>query len=280
MTAPSPSATAHRVALRRAAHQLLDDPRVFDDPLALAMIGGEQAGKLETLMPETTGSRRLRAFVVARSRYAEDRLAAAVARGATQYVVLGAGLDTYACRNPHPRLRVFEVDHPLTQALKRTRLEAAGIAWPSSLNFVPTDFEHQTLASALQTAGFQKDEITFFSWLGVMPYLTEQAAMATLAFIGSMPAGSEAVFDYAVERSSLCVNEQLAMDALASRVARAGEPFRLLIDPRALRGMLRAAGFHTVEDLGPVEIDRMYFEGRTDGLRIDAGLWHLVSVQV
>jgi len=272
-----PSLTAQRVAMRRAAHQLFDNPRVFEDPLAMAILGEEPAAKVKS---ETGGSVHIRAFMAARSRYAEDELTAAIARGATQYIVLGAGLDTYAYRNAHSRLRVFEVDHPATQAWKRKQLDDAGIAIPSSLTFVPTDFEEQSLRSALENSGFQIDEISFFSWLGVTPYLTAQAALATLAFIGSLPAGSGVVFDYAVERSSLDPVEQMAMDALASRVAKAGEPFRPFLDPRALNRMLRAAGFHKIEDLGPVEIDERYFAGRADGLRVSAGLAHLVNARV
>jgi methyltransferase (TIGR00027 family) len=263
--------------MRRAAHQLFDNPRVFEDPLAVAILGEEPAAKVKS---ETGGSRHIRAFMAARSRYAEDELAAAMARGATQYVVLGAGLDTYAYRNAHPRLRVFEVDHPATQAWKRKQLDDAGITIPSSLTFVPTDFEEQSLRSALERSSFQTGEMSFFSWLGVTPYLTPEAAMATLAFVGSLPAGSGVVFDYAVERSSLDSVEQMAMDALASRVAKAGETFRLFLDPRALNRMLRAAGFHEIEDLGPVEIDERYFAGRADGLRVSAGLAHLVHARV
>ncbi len=281
MTGEAPSLTAQRVAMRRAAHQLLDDPRVFEDPLAMAILGEEPAARLKSGPDrETGGSRHIRAFMAARSRYAEDELAAAIARGATQYVVLGAGLDTYAYRNTHPRLRVFEVDHPATQAWKRNQLDAAGIAIPLSLTFVPTDFEEQSLSSALESSGFQTGEISFFSWLGVTPYLTADAAMATLAFIGSLPAGSGVVFDYAVERSSLDSVEQMAMDALASRVARAGESFRLFLDPRALNRMLMAAGFHEIEDLGPSDIDERYFAGRADGLRVAVGLAHLVNARV
>lgn len=281
MTGEAPSLTAQRVAMRRAAHQLFDDPRVFEDPLAMAILGEEPAARLKSGPDrETGGSRHIRALMAARSRYAEDELAAAIARGATQYVVLGAGLDTYAYRNTHPRLRVFEVDHPATQAWKRNQLHAAGIAIPLSLTFVPTDFEEQSLGSALESSGFQAGEVSFFSWLGVTPYLTADAAMATLAFIGSLPEGSGVVFDYAVERSSLDAVEQMAMDALASRVARAGESFRLFLDPRALNRMLMAAGFHEIEDLGPSDIDERYFAGRADGLRVAVGLAHLVNARV
>src|SRR5512137_207084 len=122
-----PSATAQRVAMRRAAHQLLDNPKIFDDPLALHIIGKENASALQTdpRQYETTPlSSYLRAFVAARSRYAEDELAFGVRRGVRQYVILGAGLDTFAYRNPYSEgaLHVFEVDHPTTQTWKRERL--------------------------------------------------------------------------------------------------------------------------------------------------------------
>jgi methyltransferase (TIGR00027 family) len=281
MTGAAPSLTAQRVAMHRAAHQVLDNPRVFEDPLAIAILGDEAAGlKSPSDKFHTPGARHIRAFVAARSRYAEDELTAAIARGATQYVILGAGLDTHAYRNKHSQVHVFEVDHPATQTWKRARLEAAGIAIPSSLTFVPTNFEEQTLSSALEFSGFQREKVSFVSWLGVTPYLTAASAMATFAFIGSLPTGSGVVFDYVVERSSLDAEEQMSMDALASRVAKAGEPFRLFLDPRALEPMLTAAGFHEVEDLGPAEIGARYFADRADDLRVAAGLAHFVNARV
>src|ERR1700686_1320542 len=175
------SKTAHRVAIRRAAHQLLDQPRVLDDPLALRIIGSEAEEALRSDPKEDHAfSRGFRAFMAARSRYAEDELAHAVAHGVRQYVVLGAGLDTFAYRNPHPGLRVFEVDHPDTQEWKREQLLAAGIAVPSALSFVPIDFERQTLADGLARAGFGAGDAAFFSWLGVTPYLTREACRTTL----------------------------------------------------------------------------------------------------
>src|ERR1700687_5217949 len=130
------SRTARRAAIRRAAHQLLDQPRVLDDPLALRIIGSEAEEALRSNPKEHHAfSRAFRAFMAARSRYAEDELARAVALGVTQYVVLGAGLDTFAYRNPHPSLRVFEVDHPSTQAWKCEQLQAAHIPIPPSMNF-------------------------------------------------------------------------------------------------------------------------------------------------
>ena len=269
--------------MRRAAHQLLDHPRVFEDPVALAISGGDVSEALQQHpeLVESPRGRHIRAFVAARSRYAEDELAAAVGRGARQYVVLGAGLDTFAYRNPHEStLRVFEVDHPATQAWKRRRLETAGIAIPDSLVYVPLDFEKDTLASALSDGGYRRDTITFFSWLGVTQYLTEEAAMATLAFIASMPTGSGVVFDYAVQRTLLNPVQQAALDELAARVARAGEPFRLFLEPADLRDKLRQLGYGDIEDLAPEQIHARYFSGRTDGLGVQSGIAHLVSARV
>jgi methyltransferase (TIGR00027 family) len=144
-------------------------------------------------------ARAFRAFMAARSRYAEDQLARAVERSVKQYVVLGAGLDTFAYRNPYPDLRVFEVDHPATQAWKRGRLQSAGIAVPQSLVFTSVDFERQTLAGRLEPSGFDPKLSAFFSWLGVTPYLTRESCMATLGYIAKLPAGTGIAFDFAVD---------------------------------------------------------------------------------
>lgn len=154
-----PSATALGAAMHRAAHQLLDIPKILDDPLALRIIGTPAAAALREKLGwyEMNGS--LRAFIVLRSRYAEDELSRAMDRGNRQYVILGAGLDTFAYRNPHPasRLRVFEVDHPATQSWKRARLREEGIAVPASMAFAPVDFERQTRADGLARAGFRPE---------------------------------------------------------------------------------------------------------------------------
>ena len=157
------SRTAQRVAIRRAAHQLLDRPRVFDDPLALRIIGREAAESLRSNQKEGHAfSRAFRAFMAARSRYAEDELAHAFGQGVRQYVVLGAGLDTFAYRNPHAGLRVFEVDHPATQGWKREQLQAADIAITASLTFVPINFEQQTLADGLRSRDSTRRSRHFF----------------------------------------------------------------------------------------------------------------------
>jgi methyltransferase (TIGR00027 family) len=254
---------------------------VFDDPLALRIIGSEAAEELRSNPKEHHAfSRAFRAFMAARSRYAEDELALAVAHGVRQYVVLGAGLDTFAYRNPHPGLRVFEVDHPATQLWKREQLLAAGIPIPPSLNFVPIDFERETLADGLQHSGFNAKAATFFSWLGVTPYLTRDACMATLSFIAEMPAGSGVVFDFAVDPALLNAGQRQALDALSARVARYGEPFQLFFDPEKLQGELKAMGFHRTEFLQGKELNERYFKDRKDGLLVRGSIGLLMGAWV
>jgi methyltransferase (TIGR00027 family) len=278
-----PSRTALRVAIRRAAHQILDRPVVFDDPFAQRIIGADAAAKLKAGLGEQSGvaARSLRAFLVVRSRFAEDELARAVKDGVRQYLLLGAGLDTFAYRNPHAAsgLRVFEVDHPATQAWKREQLRAAEIAVPSGEIFVPVDFEKETLAEGLRRAGFSTGEKAFFAWLGVAPYLTEKAFAETLEFIASMPPGSGVVFDYAVPRKSLSFVERFIFDRISARVAAAGEPFQLFLNPKELAERLRRIGFEHLEDLGVEDLNSRYFQSRSDGLRVRGRLGRLMSAR-
>jgi methyltransferase (TIGR00027 family) len=262
--------------MRRAMHQVLDsNPKVLDDPIAVSIVGREnlEAG-------DSTRSRIMRAFMVARSRYTEDKLAEAVAKGVRQYVVLGAGLDTFGYRNPFPAVRVFEVDHPATQAWKRERLQAAGIAIPDELSFVAIDFEKQTLHAELAAAGFRTADPAFFSWLGVAPYLTREAFEGTLRFVAAMPVGSGVAFDFAVERAALGFMERMALDELSRRVAAAGEPFQLFFNPQGLAEDLTRLGFSEVERLNSDEINARYFADRADKLRVRGGLGQLMGAWV
>jgi methyltransferase (TIGR00027 family) len=281
MEAARPSRTALRVAMRRAAHQIYDaKPLVFDDPFAVPILGETYAEELRRTptRPDRPFSVALRAFLVARSRYAEDNLERAVAQGVSQYVLLGAGLDTFAHRNPHPGLRVFEVDHPATQQWKRELLETGGIATPQSLTYAPVDFECQGLPEQLAAAGFDNKAPTFFAWLGVVPYLTLGAFRATVAFIAAQPQGSGVVLDYGQPRSVLPFLEQLAHDSLASRVALAGEPFQLFFTPPEMAAEL--IGFRTIEDLGSTEINARYFARREDSLVLLGSAGRLLSAWV
>jgi methyltransferase (TIGR00027 family) len=273
-----------RVALRRAAHQLFDNPKVLDDPIALPIIGPEAAEELKAAAREEQGRipRAIRAFMAVRSRYAEDQLARAIGRATAQYVILGAGLDTFAYRNPYAEgaLRVFEVDYPATQEWKRRKLAAAAIPIPASVTFAPVDFERQTLADGLQQAGFDREKPAFFSWLGVSMYLTDEAVTATLGFVGSTPSGGGIVFDYAVPRDSLGLMGRMALDAISKRVAAVGEPFRTFFEPKALTERLKQLGFHSCEDLGGDELNARYFSNRADGLRVAGSLGRLMGAEV
>jgi methyltransferase (TIGR00027 family) len=262
--------------MRRAAHQILDHPRIFDDPLALAIVGGKHAALLDDSFPS------LRAFLAARSRFAEDQLADAVASGVRQYVVLGAGLDTFAYRNRHRDvgLRVFEVDHPSTQEWKRERLTLAAVPIPPEATLVPVDFERQSLAVCLASAGFRADRPAFFSWLGVAPYLTAGAFQTTLSYMAAMPPESAVVFDYAADRSTLPPREQVAFDALAGRVARAGEPFQLFFVPEELAARLRHMGFHHIEDFGTPEINARYSLDAARGFHVKGAAGRLLTARI
>jgi methyltransferase (TIGR00027 family) len=266
------SKTALRVALRRAAHQVHDaKPLVFDDPLAVRILGPAYAEELRRT-PEAsrqpcpthhpTAHRR-------RVRLAEDALATGVRElGVKQYLVLGAGLDTFSCRNGNSEVQVFEVDHPATQAWKMEMLKAAGIVPPVSAHFVAVDFERDSLRARLKAAGFQMSAATVTAWLGVVPYLTEDAFRATMRVLAGFAEGSKVVFDYAQPREVLPEQEQLMQDSLRARVALAGEPFQLFFTPEQLQQELEWLGMRVVEDLDGETITRRYFAGRTDGLAL------------
>ena len=199
----------------------------------------------------------LRSWMIARARFAEDVLADAVrGRGAAQYLVLGAGLDTFALRNPYPGVRVFEIDHPATQAWKRGLLTAAGLSVPASAVLVSVNFEQQSLRRELLQAGFDLKLPTVTAWLGVVPYLTPEAFAGTCRVLGGFASGSDAVFDYGQPREVLPPVEQLMHDSLAARVAQAGEPFRLYFTPQELAAELPRYGLAVVEDLGSVGAER------------------------
>ena len=199
---------------------------------------------------------------------------------AERSLVLGAGLDTFAYRNPYTNVKVFEVDHPATQAWKRERLAAAKIALPESSHMVAVDFERESLADELSTAGFDRSIPAVTAWLGVVPYLTLEAFRATTSLLGSFAAGSSVVFDYSLPREALTPNEQLMLDSLSARVAQAGEPFQLFFRPEELAIELGRASLQVVEDLNGPAITSRYFAGRTDGLAIRGSAGRLCHAQV
>ncbi|MFZ1104036.1 MAG: SAM-dependent methyltransferase [Hyphomicrobiaceae bacterium] len=250
---PPISRTARSVALLRAAHQLLDDGWIFADPYAVP-ICGESAETIRAVgaHPEL---RRLRLFVAARSQLAEECLAQVVNRGVRQAVVLGAGLDTIGLRNPHvdKGLRVFEADLPATQQWKRESLRNANLAIPDSLNLVAVDFGRGTWIDALTAVGFRPDLPAFFTWLGVVPYLSRDAVLATLSAIAGVP-DAEVVFDYGEPPEAYPAERRAGYQAMIALAAAGGEPWLSYFNPAELRMELSRLGFSDVEDLRPVDI--------------------------
>jgi methyltransferase (TIGR00027 family) len=266
MEAGTPSRTAFRVALRRAVHQVLDRPPVLDDPLAVPLLGARFT--LDVGRETHSWARAFRAYMAVRSRFAEDQLAWAVAQGVAQYVLLGAGLDTFAYRNPFPQLEVFEIDFPATQAWKRSLLAEAGIASPQTVRYVPLDFEHKALVEGLREGGLDFSRPAFFGWLGVAPYLTLEAFRSTLETIAQLPRGTGVAFDFALSPETLGWRQRLASKALSARVARAGEPFRLFFTPESLEAELQRTGFERIDMRTAEQLNRIYFDGRADGMRL------------
>lgn len=261
--APSASRTAVGVAALRAAHRLFDaKPHILDDPIAWHLLGDDVRDRLANA---TEGGRRgaaraLRAHVVLRSRFAEDHLQEAVQRGVDQYVQLGAGLDTFAWRQPPwaARLRIFEVDQPASQRDKQGRLARAGFSKPSNLTFVPINFETESLDARLIEAGLDRDRPAYFSWLGVTPYLNESAIDDVLRVIAALPSGTELTLTFApVGDGTPTWAETWA--------AAVGEVFRSHFTPEQLTAKLARFGFSTVVMLTPAESAARYFSGRTDG---------------
>lgn len=260
------SRTALRVAIRRAAHQLTDLPPVHDDPVAVRLIGDEYARDMERARHRV--ARDFRAYLAARSRYAEEQLSEAVTAGVDQFVVLGAGLDTFAYRNPYAQVHVYEVDFPATQEWKRSLLAEKGIEPTGSLTYVPLDFERHTLAEGLAGTGFDWKRPAFFSWLGVVPYLTLDAFRHTLKMIADLPPGSGISFDYVFAPESLTPARREIFARLERRLLDCGEPMQLFFEPATLADELRQAGFVCYDQADAERLNDLYFRDREDGLRL------------
>jgi len=278
----SPKRSALMVALIRAAHQILDTPIVFPDPIALKILGQneEQSLREDPAKYNSSTYKSLRASLVIRSRLASDTWANAYSLGATQYVILGAGLDTSAYRSMQdPNVHIFEVDLPATQAWKRECLKTAGLEEPENVTFVPVDFEDSKLGERLEASGFSNEKVSFFSWLGVTMYLEEPAVFETLSFIASLASGSSVLFDYGLSLDLLAPRERAAVEALSASTAEHGEPWKSFFNPEALAVRLREMGFSKVADYGAKELNERYLAGRNDDLR-KSGISHLMFATV
>lgn len=270
------SGSADLAAAFRATHFLYDRPRVFEDSLALALIGMRwrvacRTGALQWITRRFGGGlRRSVAEVVGRSRYAEDQLEAAVATGVRQYVILGAGMDSFAYRRSgrEAAVRVYELDHPATQARKRDRLSKARLGVPPQLEFVPVNFEHETVREALTRSSYCQDDPALFSWLGTTMYLSHDAIVSTLTSIAACAAReSRVVFDYRVPDDLMDPADRSVVGRGDRMAQRNGEPQVPFVRPEHLAGVVGEVEFDIVENLSPREQEARYFRGRTDDLR-------------
>jgi methyltransferase (TIGR00027 family) len=254
MKPSEPSRTALMIARQRAAHQVIDHGSILDDPFAMKILGEDEKDVLQFAKRHPVASIG-RLIAAARSRIAEDALSGAVARGVRQIVILGAGLDTFALRNPHTALeiRIYEVDHPATQAWKRERLAEAQIALPPWLILVPVDFERDDLREELAEAGLEQDAPAFFTWLGVVPYLTQKAVGRTLDYVSSIP-DSEVVFDYMEPPEAFSEELRKIEKARAEQLEQIGERSDSRFEPAGMRAILRSHGFCAAEDIDFEEI--------------------------
>jgi len=281
LEASRPSQTAIASALMRAAHLLLDaPPAVLSDDLALPLSGWKESAliagfaALQTKLAQETSPaeakmllQSVRAITVLRARYVEDLLAEAYQRGVRQYVVLGAGLDSYALRT-NLELRIFELDHPSTQGWKRERLAALGLQTGPQHHFVPIDFEAESPLLALARAGFRADRPSFFSWLGVINYLGQAAIFDTLRALAQLPRESAIVFDYVLPDHLLDAAGRRLVSTLLADMSARGEPGQSFFAPEELGQRVLSLGFGAVVDLGPEEANARYFTGRSDGLEL------------
>jgi len=263
-----PSRTAVLTAAARALHREEPQPWVMDDYLALDLAGQEGLALLNRLRAEVPRPYLLAfsRWVCVRARFPEDLVERAVAGGVAQYVILGAGLDSFAYRRRDllDRLRVFEVDHPATQAWKRRRLAELGVELPTSLVFAPIDFERQTLREGLERAGFDFAKLAVFSWMGVTMYLTLDAINATLATMAKCRPGSRVVLTYNQPLDVLTRGDAEITGAMAGLAAKMGEPFISRFRTAEIARLLRQHGFGEFTDFGSDEARAAYFPGHPD----------------
>jgi len=268
MKPDEPSRTALMIARQRAAHQVLDHGSILYDPFAMKILREDEKDVLQFANKHPLASIG-RLFTAARSRIAEEALSGAVERGVRQIVILGAGLETFAFRNPHGafEIRIYEVDHPATQAGKRQRLAEAQIALPPWLIFVPVDFERDDLGKKLVAAGFQQNSPSFFTWLGVVPYLTQDAIGRTLDYMSSIQ-NSEVVFDYMEPPEAFSEELRQLETERTAQLKKLDERSDSRFEPAGIATILRSHGFCTIEDINFQEITSRFgraVQGLTPG---------------
>jgi methyltransferase (TIGR00027 family) len=269
MEQPRRSRTVEIPAIMRALHQTLDhDPKILTDPVASRLIGGDDDHRWLAPLLDHPFAKQWRAGFALRARYAEDCLAEGVRRGVKQFLILGAGLDTFAYRQPSwgGSLRIYEVDDPITQQWKGERLRMAGISVPSNLTFVPIDFERVSIPAALASTGFAFDAKTLCSWMGVVQYLTPHALETTFQFVLSLPRSSEIVFSFILPQDAVSGVEADGLVIAAQRAAEVGEPWLTRLRADELRAKLQRMGLSRIIHLTPEAARERYFSNRHDGL--------------
>jgi methyltransferase (TIGR00027 family) len=262
-----PSQTLLTPALARAVHRLRDAPLIFDDPIALQLL--PEACGPDALARLGNHPELLRGLFAMRSRFAEDRLAESVRRGVRQYLIVGAGLDTFPWRQPSfaHRLHIVTLDHPASLAWSQALFSQRGFRQPVNLTCVPVDLEAGELAARLAHIGFDRTTVTFCSILGVLQYLQETSVKALLQFVAGLAPCSEIVCSFVVPDCGLEGEDLTIATAAAARAETIGEPWRTRLDASALVTMLRSNGFTDVFHLTPRLAQRRYFAGRRDQLR-------------
>jgi methyltransferase (TIGR00027 family) len=272
MFADQPSRTLLSTAIRRATHQLLDAPVILEDPIALRIVPEAAEAELVAGLNRdgTPDAALLRALFVMRSRFAEDRLADAAARGNRQYVMLGAGLDTFPWRQPPfaRSMRLFAADFPTSLSFARERARSAGLSEPDNLTRVPIDLETGDVMGSLVHAGLDPEVPSFFSILGVTQYLSPGAVCALFRDLSAMPPASETVLSFALPDAALSGQDLTAARLSAAFTAKVGEPWRTRMHPRDLIGKLAEFGYHEIFHLTPEIAHQRYFSERQDGLRV------------
>ena len=273
-----PSRTALLIARQRAAHQVLDHGAILNDPFAMKLLREDEKDVVQFATAHPLASIG-RLFTAARSRIAEDALSEALERGVRQVVILGAGLDTFALRSPHcaRQIRIYEVDHPATQAWKRQRLAEAQLALPPWLVFVPVDFERDDLGETLVGAGFQQKSPAFFTWLGVVPYLTDDAVGSTLDYMASIQ-NSEVVFDYMEPPQAFSEEMRELVTKRTEQLEKMNERWASRFEPAGLATFLRSHGFRDIEDINFQEI-RSRFGNAVQGLAPGQAGFHVVHAK-
>jgi methyltransferase (TIGR00027 family) len=263
----------------RATHLMFYQPVVFDDPFAFQLMSPSlqrvtQNHFFQWLFQRNFIFKSLRlqsisAQVLVRAKYAEEKLEEAVAKGITQYVIISAGLDSFCLRRPEfsTHLQIYEIDHPATQQIKQKRLKPIMESFPPNVEFISVDLEKQTISNALSSSSYLKEKRAFFSWLGTVPYLSEEAIFKVLGELSTFATqGSEIVFDYLIPTDFWAPDERQALLRIMRIIGRWGEAVKTYFAPDTFLSDLNHLGYNVIGNLSPLELNKLYFSNRSDGL--------------